>query len=954
VGIEQIKHVVILMQENRSFDQYFGTLPGANGFSDPSFPSVPPLPYLPFRASTFTTNGEAYHGDDHGWQAMHADYTPGSGCLPVITDPGNIQSENICPGYGYSAANDIPYHWILANTFCVLDHWFASVLGPTAPNRLYLMSGCMRSVGGPDRAPETAFDPTDTHVPDPNQPAPPLCNNDIFNFNNNPLAWDSYPVMLKNAAAAWPGPGNFPITWNVYEETGDTSYYCDPGSPNFISPPNLCNGWGTLNVLNAFADPSASNWNGGTGKGFIADAQNGTLPTISWIIPPFGASEWHNFPSDGAQYIAQKLDAILTKQADGSSVWNSTVFIVIYDENDGAFDHVDPEPVTNPPTGTNAQGQAAPPIAGTVEDFVTVPGSPAWPIGPGYRSPAFIISPWTVSFGKQPGWNVSGAQPNVNSQPCDHTAVLQLLELVTAAIVPPEGVRCTNIGAWRRWRFNCGADFWNNIFQETPATVDEVRPLIPMATDVTQYQINTQARLRLYYGNNEYDPAPSSNPPWPPVQQQCYFQVLSQTSFGLDDVQAAIKAGTSFSYNVVLDSFDPNEIANLNMVTTPQSNPPPPRGLNPTLYVSLTTTDPNALEGMEVVIISPKPVSNTPGMPGPQRWTVSLDLVFNDPVKAFQSVNMSTSIPVTLTATFSSNLDWSTSFPIELVAGADPFMLTGPIQYLATDLRAYRVFDDGTANNPFNTKFNGSPTDYIIAILGDLNSNPGSPLAALFSQDPADSSDPDSAEALVSQVSHFPTDTDPNGGSKPVYNFALARVTLQGETQPANDVQVLFRLFPAPSSGTFFASFDAGSAYSSVQATEPNLRVPTVGVANGQILTIPFFASPRSTVTAASPDMPNVRSIQPAVGAGNQPTGEPVYAYFGCWLDLNQQNVSISYTDASGSQSSVLLSSVAASEHQCLVAEIQYAGLPIQSGAIPGMSTNQIAQRNLAVLGGTS
>ena len=425
-------------------------------------------------------------------------------------------------------------------------------------------------------------------------------------------------------------------------------------------------------------------------------------------------------------------------------------------------------------------------------------------------------------------------------------------------------------------------------------------------------------------------------------------------------MNAAQQTSTPFTYDLVLEGFDLNEIAGLT-ISTGALGRPQSRGLYPTLFLNLSSDDPDALKNGAIAVqaytgsIYPAPlaapVTALPAESLPQRFTVPFTLVFNDPATAFTNVSADNQVFVTLTATFSSNLDWSTSFQINLVAGADPIMLTGPIQYLGTDLRVYQVFDDGSANNPFNMTFSGSATDYIINILGELNSNPASPLAGLFSQDPADGATPaavDAAEALVSQISHFPTDQDPNGGIHPVYNFALARVTLQGETQPANDVQVFFRLFPAPSSGTYFASYDAGSAYSSQPANDPNLRIPTVGVANRQILTIPFFASPRSTISAANPDTPNVQSIQP------QPGGEPVYKYFGCWLDLNQPNVSIAYQDSNGSQASILLSSAAASQHQCLVAEIHYAPLPIQPGAIPGITTNQLAQRNLAVQGGTS
>jgi phospholipase C len=934
MNFSAIQHVVILMQENRSFDQYFGTFPGATGFGDPNFPPAGTLPYLPFRASTFSTNGEAYHGDDHGWSAMHQAYSPPNGCFPDLMDSYNVVN-GICPGYGYAAANDIPYHWILASTFTLCDHWFASVLGPTAPNRLYLMSGCMRSPPGPssgaDRAPETIGDPNTTLASDPS----------VWLYNQNPLTWSSYVALLEAAIGSSGSPA---ITWNVYDETGDTSFHCNPPPPNFIPPPYPNNGWGTLNILNAFANRSSSNWTGGTGQGFNADARNGTLPTISWIMPPFGASEWHNFPSDGAQYIAQKLDALLTEQPNGSSVWDSTVFIIIYDENDDAFDHVDPQP----------PGPNDPNIAGTVEAFVTS-GSTDLPIGPGYRSPAFIISPWTVNLGKPPGWNISGVQPIVNSQPADHTAVLQLLELVTAAILPPNGVPCTNIGAWRRLRFPCGAAFWNNILSGPPATASQVRALIPQATDVSQYQYNTQLRLYPYYGTSggnagSYYPAPSQDAPWPPVPQQCYFQVLSQTSFSLDDVQAANNVGTTFNYAVVLDGFDPNEMAKLAIVTSPQSNPPPPRGLTPTLYLGLSSADPSALGGMSVSItgIAPSvptaPATNSPAISEPQRWTVSFDLVFNNPSTAFQNVSLTNPIYVTLSATFSSNLDWSDAIPIELVAGADPFMLSGQTWYLSRDVRAYEVLDDGTANNVFGMAFGPDPNTYLQSVLDALNGgNPGNnpaiaSLLTSFASDPEDSLFATLEEAALSQASYYPTE-DGTPGAPNIYNFAIARVTLQGLSAPANNVQVFFRLFPAPSSGT---NYDPTTTYPASADLATGRFLPLVGFNGSQVASLPFFAANRNDVNVSNPDLPNWRqSIAPLS------SGQAVDTYFGCYLDLNHGDT----IDVNGVPTSI--ASIAASQHQCLVAQLSFQGVSIQTGDNPGVDTDKLAQRNLAVLGGT-
>jgi phospholipase C len=143
---------------------------------------------------------------------------------------------------------------------------------------------------------------------------------------------------------------------------------------------------------------------------FEFDAMNDRLPAVSWIIPTSFQCEHPNFlPAAGADYIASKIDAIAANQ----SVWEKTVFVLIYDENDGLFDHV------LPPT--------APP--GTPDEFITVDGT-ADPIGLGFRVPCVVLSPWTV------GGYVSHAT-------FDHTSVIRLIESVT-------GVSCPSISAWRR------------------------------------------------------------------------------------------------------------------------------------------------------------------------------------------------------------------------------------------------------------------------------------------------------------------------------------------------------------------------------------------------------------------------------------------------------------------------------------------------------------------------
>ena len=145
-------------------------------------------------------------------------------------------------------------------------------------------------------------------------------------------------------------------------------------------------------------------------------ARHDRLPQVSWIVAPTAQTEHPDyFPTAGAEYVAQKLDAI----ASNSDVWAKTLFILTYDENDGMFDQVPP------PT----------PPAGTTDEFVTLssPGGTAGnglPIGLGFRVPTTLVSPWTVGG-------------NVYSGVLDHTSLIRIIEARFGVMEP-------NISAWRR------------------------------------------------------------------------------------------------------------------------------------------------------------------------------------------------------------------------------------------------------------------------------------------------------------------------------------------------------------------------------------------------------------------------------------------------------------------------------------------------------------------------
>ncbi|HEX3827993.1 MAG TPA: alkaline phosphatase family protein [Sporichthyaceae bacterium] len=338
--LSDVKHVVIHMQENRSFDHYFGTLAGVRGFTDPAAPTLStgrsvfhqpdpnnPLSFLlPFHMDSRTTNAQAVPTLSHSWEAQHSSWNGGRMdnfvAAHYLTD-----GEKGPFTMGYFDREDIPVHFALAENFTICDNYHCSVLGPTWPNRLYMWSATI-DPDGRNGGPITS------------------------NVANPPYTWKTYPEALTEAG----------VSWRVYQEVDNYG----------------------LNMLELFASfqdapPSSPLFRNGlrtypAGQ-FEYDARNDRLPTVSWIVPTGHQSEHPDYtPAAGADFVASKVNAI----AANPDVWAKTVYVLNYDENDGFFDHV------LPPT----------PRPGTPGEFVG-----ELPIGAGFRVPCIIVSPWTTG-----GW----------------------------------------------------------------------------------------------------------------------------------------------------------------------------------------------------------------------------------------------------------------------------------------------------------------------------------------------------------------------------------------------------------------------------------------------------------------------------------------------------------------------------------------------------------------------
>ena len=463
--IQDVEHIVILMQENRPFDHHFGTLRGVRGFSDPravriNLPlesgngttpvsvflqpagaanvaagfAVPPdydnlggpsngvdvIP--PFRVNPssvspgLTSLGGIYlPGTNHSWSGIHAAWNQGQ------YDNWAIQKGPMA--LSYMTRDDLPYHYALADAFTVGDAYFCSIMGPTNPNRMYLWSGCVGNLSnlGPGGADGLG--------------AGPATYNGL-SVNNAYWVFSTFPEVLQASGVSWKiyqdlagatfSPdfgdgtgnsfaGNFTDNPVLYFKQYATS---SPGTPLFD---NACTGTEIINMIPAAGAPEQDwrAWAEHQFDDFRSDVQNSKLPQVSWIVAPAGYTEHADYPLNyGAWYISQIFDILVSNP----ELFSKTVFIINYDEADGSFDHIVPPT----PPQTSAYGASTV----SIENEIVTTSTPNGPIGLATRVPLLVISPWSKG-----GY--------VNSQVFDHTSVIQFIEKRFGVFEP-------NISPWRR------------------------------------------------------------------------------------------------------------------------------------------------------------------------------------------------------------------------------------------------------------------------------------------------------------------------------------------------------------------------------------------------------------------------------------------------------------------------------------------------------------------------
>jgi phospholipase C len=286
-GRGPIRHLVVSCQENRSFDHYYGYAPQvqARGFGPPpgyTQPDAAGVGHAPFELTAVRSSDPP-----HSWNAVHEQWDGGRmdgfyRSTQARTGNGNISMP-------YYTARELPFYYSLFDNSALCANYFCSLLGPTWPNRFYLMSG---TSGG-------------------------ITTNGLWGYG----IFDSakWPIILDLLDEA-------EVSWKIYYigfdgvEVGDTD--------------NVAVFWSRW-----AHDPRTT----ASLDDYLADCRNGTLPNVSWIIPSFSMKFDEHPDADvtvGMGFQQQVINALRT-----SPNWHQSALFLTYDEHGGFFDHVPPPQV---------------------------------------------------------------------------------------------------------------------------------------------------------------------------------------------------------------------------------------------------------------------------------------------------------------------------------------------------------------------------------------------------------------------------------------------------------------------------------------------------------------------------------------------------------------------------------------------------------------------------------
>ena len=358
-GIHKIRHVVIIMQENRSFDSYFGTYPGADGLvagicePDPlngtcvaPFHDASDLNYGgPHNAANATADigGGAMDGFIAQAENGQRCTTNNPSCSPCEQDQQNQQNRCI-DVMGYHDAREIPNYWTYAHDFVLQDHMFEPNASWSLPAHLFMVSEWSAFCSDP-------FDPFSCRgaLQSPNSDWSSSLNGPSDGLEH--YAWTDMTYLLHKQNVSW---GYYVFKGSEPDCENDAAVSCAPVQQGPQTP-------GIWNPLPSFTDVSQDGQlaNVQTLSNFFTQARRGALPSVSWIDPNGTVSEHPpSLVSAGQAYVTGLINAIMQ-----SPDWRSTAIFLSWDDWGGFYDHVVPPRVDRNGYGLRVPGIVISPYA---------------------------------------------------------------------------------------------------------------------------------------------------------------------------------------------------------------------------------------------------------------------------------------------------------------------------------------------------------------------------------------------------------------------------------------------------------------------------------------------------------------------------------------------------------------------------------------------------------------
>jgi phospholipase C len=308
-GIHKIRHVVVITQENRSFDHYFGTFPGADG--------IPPDACVPDPAAgtcvkPFHDNTDAVYGGPHGAANATADIHGGL-MDGFIGQAEQAHSPRPLDVVSYKDQREIPNYWAYAQTFVLEDHLYEPVASWSLPSHLYTISDWSAR----------CTSPTD----------PSTCTSSKSPVQGTRYPWTDLTYLLHKHQVRW---GYYVMNGTEPDCVDSSLLTCVPGSQDSTTP-SIWNPLPSFETVQQ--DGQAKNVQ--SVQNFYTQAKQGTLPAVSWIDPSNEVSEHPTSRiSAGQTYVTSLINAI----ASGPD-WNSTAIFLNWDDWGGFYDHVNPPTV---------------------------------------------------------------------------------------------------------------------------------------------------------------------------------------------------------------------------------------------------------------------------------------------------------------------------------------------------------------------------------------------------------------------------------------------------------------------------------------------------------------------------------------------------------------------------------------------------------------------------------